>query len=139
MFEYDQDIVEVLLSDSERFQALYNEHNTLKEKVRDAELGVLPLDAASLGTMKKEKLLAKDKMAVMIEQYRRETRLTRRAAPRRRRRAYERPAVRPRQTGFSPSAQRRQGSRQPIQIGSAGECGVSPPSRRCGGMFTGAW
>ena len=34
--------------------------------------GVLPLDGASLGTMKKEKLLAKDKMAVMIEQYRRE-------------------------------------------------------------------
>lgn len=72
MFEYDQDIVEVLLNDNERFQALYNEHNALKEKVRDAELGVLPLDGASLGTMKKEKLLAKDKMAVMIEQYRRE-------------------------------------------------------------------
>jgi uncharacterized protein YdcH (DUF465 family) len=72
MFEYDQDIVEVLLNENEQFQALYKEHNTLKAKVRDAELGVLPLDALSLGTMKKEKLLAKDKMAVMIEQYRRE-------------------------------------------------------------------
>ena len=72
MFEYDQKIVEVLLSDNEQFQALYKEHNALKEKVRDAEIGVLPLDALSLGTMKKEKLLAKDKMAVMIEQYRRE-------------------------------------------------------------------
>ena len=72
MFEYDQDIVEVLLNDNKQFQALYKEHNTLKEKVRDAELGVLPLDASSLGTMKKEKLLAKDKMAAMIEQYRRE-------------------------------------------------------------------
>ena len=40
MFEYDQDIVEVLLNDNERFQALYNEHNSLKERVRDAELGV---------------------------------------------------------------------------------------------------
>ena len=72
MFEYDQEIVEVLLSDNEQFQALYKEHNALKEKVRDAELGVLPLDALSLGTMKKEKLLAKDKMAAMIERYRRE-------------------------------------------------------------------
>lgn len=72
MFEYDQDVVEVLLNENERFQALYREHHTLKKKVRDAELGVLPLDALSLGTMKKEKLLAKDKMAAMIEQYRRE-------------------------------------------------------------------
>ena len=72
MFEYDQDIVEVLLNDNERFQALFEEHNSLKERVRDAELGVLPLDDVSLGTMKKEKLLAKDKMAAMIEQYRRE-------------------------------------------------------------------
>ena len=72
MFEYDQDIVEILLNDNEQFQALYKEHNALKEKVRDAEIGVLPLDALSLGTMKKEKLLAKDKMAAMIEQYRRE-------------------------------------------------------------------
>ena len=72
MFEYDQEIVEVLLNDNKQFQALYKEHNTLKEKVRDAELGVLPLDDFSLGTMKKEKLLVKDKMAVLIEQYRRE-------------------------------------------------------------------
>ena len=72
MFEYDQEIVEALLSENERFQALHKEHDTLKTKIRDAELGVLPLDAFSLGTMKKEKLLAKDKMAAMIEQYRRE-------------------------------------------------------------------
>ena len=72
MFEYDKDIVEVLLNDNAQFKALYKEHNSLKEKVRDAELGVLPLDDASIGTMKKEKLLAKDKMAAMIERYRRE-------------------------------------------------------------------
>lgn len=72
MFEYDQDIVEVLLGDNEQFQMLYKEHNDLKAKVRDAEIGVLPIDDASLGTLKKEKLLAKDKMAAMIEQYRRD-------------------------------------------------------------------
>ena len=48
MFEYDQDIVEVLLNDNEQFQILYKQHNTLKAKVRDAEIGVLPLDDLSL-------------------------------------------------------------------------------------------
>ncbi|MDX1513248.1 MAG: YdcH family protein [Gammaproteobacteria bacterium] len=72
MFEYDQNIVTTLLNDNEDFQQLYKHHNDLKEKVRSAELGVLPLDDATLGTMKKEKLLTKDKMAAMIEQYRRE-------------------------------------------------------------------
>ena len=72
MFEFDQDIVNTLLEDSEQFQNLFKQHNELKEKVRDAELGVLPMDSLALGTLKKEKLLAKDKMAAMIEQYRRE-------------------------------------------------------------------
>ena len=72
MFEYDQQIVTTLLNANEDFQELYKQHNDLKEKVRSAELGVLPMDNISLGTMKKEKLLAKDKMAAMIERYRRE-------------------------------------------------------------------
>ncbi len=72
MFEYDQDIVTSLLNDNAQFQQLFKQHNDLKEKVRNAELGVLPIDDLTLGTMKKEKLLAKDKMAAMIEQYRRE-------------------------------------------------------------------
>lgn len=72
MFEYDQSIVDSLLSDSKDFQQLFKQHHQLKEKVRSAELGVLPLDDLTLGAMKKEKLLAKDKMATMIETYRRE-------------------------------------------------------------------
>jgi len=72
MFEYDQAIVDTLLHDNQRFQELYQHHHKLKEKVKDAELGVLPLDGVALGTMKREKLLAKDKMAAMIEEYRRE-------------------------------------------------------------------
>lgn len=72
MFEYDQAIVDTLLTDNQRFQELYKQHHELKEKVKNAELGVLPMDDATLGTMKREKLLAKDKMAAMIEEYRRE-------------------------------------------------------------------
>nr|VFJ47203.1 MAG: Uncharacterized conserved protein YdcH, DUF465 family [Candidatus Kentron sp. DK]VFJ58426.1 MAG: Uncharacterized conserved protein YdcH, DUF465 family [Candidatus Kentron sp. DK] len=72
MFEYDQDIVQVLLEEDEQFQELYEYHGKLKEKVRDVENGVRPLDALSLGILKKEKLLAKDKMAGMIDRYRRD-------------------------------------------------------------------
>ena len=72
MFEHDTEIVNHLLSDNQKFQQLYNRHNELKEKVHDAEIGVLPLDDLALGEMKKEKLLTKDKMAVLIEDYRRQ-------------------------------------------------------------------
>lgn len=71
MFEYDDKIVNSLLTDSNDFASLYRRHNDLKEKVREAEIGVLPLDDLTLASMKKEKLLTKDKMAVMIEDYRR--------------------------------------------------------------------
>ncbi len=72
MFEYDQAIVDTLLHDNQRFQELYNKHQKLKEKVKDAEIGVVELYDTTLGTMKREKLLAKDRMAAMIEEYRRE-------------------------------------------------------------------
>ncbi len=72
MFEYDQTIVDTLLHDNQRFQELYKQHHELKEKVKNAGLGVVPMDGTALGTMKREKLLAKDKMAAMIEEYRRE-------------------------------------------------------------------
>ena len=71
MFEYDQDIVEHLLNDNQNFQELYKQHTELKTKVRDAEIGVHPVDDYTLGTLKKEKLLAKDRMAAIIENYRR--------------------------------------------------------------------
>ena len=71
MFEYDQPIVQSLLDKDEDFQKLYQRHHMLKEKVRSAETGVLPLDDMTLGTMKKEKLMAKDKMAAIIANYQR--------------------------------------------------------------------
>ncbi len=72
MFEYEQDIVEQLRSSNKQFEKLYNEHRKLKTKVRDAELGILPLDDYRLEVMKKEKLLMKDRMAAMIAQYKRQ-------------------------------------------------------------------
>lgn len=72
MFEYEDEIVETLLNENMKFKALFNKHNELKAKVRSAEDGVAPLDDLALGAVKKEKLLAKDRMAAMIDGYRRE-------------------------------------------------------------------
>lgn len=69
MFEYEQDIVAELLNDDQRFQTLFKEHAKLKEQVREAECGVHPLDDLTLVKLKRQKLLAKDKMAHMIQRY----------------------------------------------------------------------
>ena len=70
MFEYDQEIVEALLHENDEFKLLYDQHSTLKAKVREANQGTLPLDDYSLENLKKEKLLLKDKMAGIIRTYR---------------------------------------------------------------------
>ena len=71
MFEHDQEIVHQLLAEDPDFKILYRKHQELNDTVDKAAQGVLPLDDLTLEKMKKEKLLVKDKMALMIERYRR--------------------------------------------------------------------
>nr|VFK43320.1 MAG: hypothetical protein BECKTC1821E_GA0114239_102437 [Candidatus Kentron sp. TC]VFK43594.1 MAG: hypothetical protein BECKTC1821D_GA0114238_10172 [Candidatus Kentron sp. TC]VFK57736.1 MAG: hypothetical protein BECKTC1821F_GA0114240_10202 [Candidatus Kentron sp. TC] len=71
MFEYDKDTVYALLEENKRFQELYAHHGKLKARIRDIEAGIYPLDRLSLGMLKKEKLLAKDRMAAIIARYHR--------------------------------------------------------------------
>lgn len=59
--------VEAMLSSDEEFRELFRRHQELDKQVLDAELGVLPLDDVTLVKMKKEKLLAKDRLTRMIE------------------------------------------------------------------------
>ncbi len=70
MFEYEQEIVDALLSENENFKRLYSRHGELKEKVNEANSGLTPVDGYALDHMKKEKLHVKDQMAAMITQYR---------------------------------------------------------------------
>jgi len=70
MFEYDQEIVSSLLQENEDFRRLYSKHTELKQQVSDVHTGVMPMDDFSLEKIKKEKLLLKDRMAQMIENYR---------------------------------------------------------------------
>ena len=71
MFEYDQSTVQSLLSKNKNFQRLFQRHNMLKEKVKSAEIGTIRLDDMALGTIKKEKLMAKDQMAAIIADFNR--------------------------------------------------------------------
>jgi len=71
MFEYDRDIVDLLLVENESFKRMYEKHGELKQRVRNANFGAEPLDDFALENMKKEKLLLKDRMAALIEEYRR--------------------------------------------------------------------
>lgn len=70
MFEYDQEIVSSLLQENEDFRRLYTKHTELKQQVADVHTGATPMDDFSLEKIKKEKLLLKDRMAQMIENYR---------------------------------------------------------------------
>lgn len=70
MFEYDQHIVNSLLSENNDFKRLYDKYDMLKQRVKEVNAGVVPMDDFSLENIKKEKLLLKDRMAHMIEDYR---------------------------------------------------------------------
>jgi len=70
MFEHDQQIVTSLLQENDDFKRLYSKHVELKQRVTDVNTGVVPMDDFSLEKIKKEKLLLKDRMARMIETYR---------------------------------------------------------------------
>ena len=69
MFEYDQKIVNSLLNENNDFKRLFEKHNILKGTVKDANEKNIKVDRFSLGGLKKEKLILKDKMSTMIEIY----------------------------------------------------------------------
>ena len=69
MFEHDQEIVNSLLSENNNFKRLYDKHNVLKAKVKKANQGSITVNEFSLEDLKKEKLSLKDRMSIMIEDY----------------------------------------------------------------------
>lgn len=71
MPDFDQDVVNSLLQDNLEFKRLYEKHTQLKQRVRDANYGVLDIDDFDLENMKKEKLYIKDRMAHIIQDYQR--------------------------------------------------------------------
>lgn len=69
MFEFDQEAVDALLVDSAQFRRLYDKYSALKSQVHGCNAKEVSLDPFDLETLKKEKLLLKDRMAAMIRGY----------------------------------------------------------------------
>lgn len=70
MFEAQpQSEIDALCKSDSEFRQLYQRHKELDKQVLDAELGVLPLDDATLVRMKKEKLFAKDRLTRMYDRH----------------------------------------------------------------------
>ncbi|NLA68645.1 MAG: YdcH family protein [Gammaproteobacteria bacterium] len=68
MFEgQPQAELDALFKDNPEFRQLYHHHKELDKKVLDAELGVLPIDDTKLTRMKREKLVAKDRLSWMYQ------------------------------------------------------------------------
>ena len=66
MFENQQrEDVEALMKADAEFRRLYQHHRQLDSKVHDADIGVLPIDDATLSSMKKQKLQAKARLERM--------------------------------------------------------------------------
>ena len=69
MLEHQQkDHIDAVMKANPEFRRLYLHHQELDSKVRDAELGVLPMHDTELHGMKKEKLMLKDKLTRMWSQ-----------------------------------------------------------------------
>ena len=68
MFEFDQPIVERLLKIDEGFKRLYNKHEELEQQIEEAYTTGHLGDDITMGKLKKEKLLVKDKLARLIEE-----------------------------------------------------------------------
>ena len=66
MFESEQAIVEELLETNEEFRRLYRKHQELKQQVRAANTGAIPMDDFALEELKKKKLRLKDQLARMV-------------------------------------------------------------------------
>ena len=70
MFEFEKKIVDNLLKENDDFRRMYNKHDQLNRKVDNANHRAVSLDEFSLETLKKKKLLLKDRMAALIDSHR---------------------------------------------------------------------
>ncbi len=63
--EYRNEISELKQSNA-HFAKVFNDHNELDDKIKDAEHGRVGMSDVEIETMKKQKLLLKDEMLNMI-------------------------------------------------------------------------
>ena len=67
MFEHRQPQMEKMMKENPEFLRIFNRHQELDRRVTDAEIGTAPMEDLALVKLKKEKLLAKDQLARMMD------------------------------------------------------------------------
>ena len=67
MFEHRQPVMNKLMKENEDFRRIFNRHQELDKRVTEAETGYAPMEDLALNKLKKEKLLAKDKLASLMD------------------------------------------------------------------------
>lgn len=67
MFEHRQHEMEKMMKENPEFLRIFNRHQELDRRVTDAEFGAAPLEDLALVKLKKEKLMAKDQLARMMD------------------------------------------------------------------------
>ncbi|VXB05791.1 conserved hypothetical protein [Burkholderia sp. 8Y] len=66
MFPEYRDLISRLKTEDAHFSRLFERHNALDHEIRNMETGVTPADSFAIESLKKEKLLLKDKMYVVL-------------------------------------------------------------------------
>ncbi|RDU66734.1 hypothetical protein CQA53_02895 [Helicobacter didelphidarum] len=69
--EYREEITE-LKQHNAHFERIFDEHNELDQKIKNAENGIEHLSNQEIEVLKKQKLLLKDEVYQMILEYRKE-------------------------------------------------------------------
>jgi uncharacterized protein YdcH (DUF465 family) len=66
MFPEYRDLISRLKSEDAHFSRLFERHNDLDHQINNMETGVSPADSFAIESLKKEKLLLKDKMYAVL-------------------------------------------------------------------------
>ncbi|MDN7183549.1 YdcH family protein [Caballeronia sp. SEWSISQ10-4 2] len=67
MFPEFRDLISTLKTEDAHFARLFQRHNELDHEINNKEAGSLPADGRAIETLKKEKLLLKDKLYVVLK------------------------------------------------------------------------
>lgn len=70
MFHEYREEISQLKQHNAHFEKIFNEHNDLDQKIKNAEDGINPLSNQEIDTLKKQKLHLKDQAYAMILEYR---------------------------------------------------------------------
>lgn len=67
MFPEYRDLISSLKTSDRHFEKLFNEHNTLDQKIRNMEANLQPATGVEIENLKKSKLHLKDQIYAMLQ------------------------------------------------------------------------